>query len=178
MPQKIISLEESKLIKPIYLTCRINRNGPTYDINPLKINPEAKKLGLELEDLMPSYFVIINPKSHRGGIKGHYHNKKKEIYSLINGRLIFFVSDLAGNKEIIDFDTRIPKKVKEGDRIRFPVVYLPPKVAHLVYNPLDNIQTLLVLSRYSDEEAYKNGDIIEFDAVGGDLKKVAPQIKL
>lgn len=175
---KIIKLEESKLIKPIYLTCRINRNGPTYDINPLKTNPKTKELGLEIEDLLPSYFVIVNPKSHRGGIKGHYHNKKKEIYSLINGRLIFFVSNLSGNREIIDFDTRIPKDVKEGDRIKFPVIYLPPKIAHLIYNPLSHAQTLLVLSRYSDEEAFKSGDIIEFDAVGGDLEKVASKIKL
>jgi len=178
MVKEVISIKNSRLIKPIYLNCRINRNGPTYDINPLKTDPRTKELGLELEDLMPSYFVIVNPKAHRGGIRGHYHNKKKEIYSLINGRLIFFVSDLSGNREIIDFDTRIPNNVKEGEKIKFPVVYLPPKVAHLVYNPLNYTQTLLVLSRYSDEEAFKGGDIIEFDAIGGELKKVASEIKL
>lgn len=175
MSKQLIRPKDSKLIKAINLRRFDKNNGALYNLHDLRINPEIKKFGLKKPDLFPSYVVDVNPRNKRGGRVGHYHNKKKEIF-IPFGPLFLFVSDLEENREIIDINPDNTYNIGDKSINYFSVIYIPTEISHLVYNPTDQIQKLLVLSQTSDIEAEIKGDIIEFDAIGGNLEKILKEI--
>lgn len=83
-----------------------------------------------------SYLVVIKPNRHRAM---HYHKLKEEWLAITAGKIKVVLEDIKTKeqKEII-FDE---------DAVEFNLLYIPPKIAHVVKNVGEKNASLVVFSK-------------------------------
>lgn len=175
--RRIIKPEESKLAIAVQLSGHVSGNGPIFHLYELRTSPLLKIAGLKKDDLLASYAVLIASHSKRGGETGHYHRKKKELFVMLDGQLYFFLTDLKGDREIVNLDTRA-ESMPKGTEFKFHALYVPPDISHMIYNPADKPEIMTIYSRQSMMRTIRYRDSYDLDAVGAPLDQVVKELKL
>ena len=90
-------------------------------------------------DCIHSYIVSINPKQARAK---HYHKEKTEIIAPVYGKVEIILEDIYTKKR--------KNIVLSADDDQIKLIQIPPKIAHIVKNPTDNICRIVVFSNSND----------------------------
>jgi len=96
----------------VYLEKHSDKRGDLFEIL------RFKDQGVPSEGYI--YSFTINPGERRGD---HYHEKKREWFSCVNGEVVVLIEDRDGNKEKIILNTDKPA-----------VAYCGPHTSHAFYN--------------------------------------------
>lgn len=83
-----------------------------------------------------SYIVSFNPGTKRAM---HYHKNKKEWLTIASGEVKVYLEDVESGEE----ETKI---LSENDKLQ-EIIYLPPKVAHVIKNIGEKEACVIVFSK-------------------------------
>jgi len=88
-----------------------------------------------------SYLVSINPGKVRAK---HYHRKKEEWIAPVSGKVVLHLKNiLSGEHDKIILDT---------SSIGYEFLYIPPFVAHAVYNTWEREACIIVFSKNPEDQ--------------------------
>lgn len=97
-----------------------------------------------------TYVVSVNPGKMRAN---HYHKHKEEWIAAVAGKITLYLRDVgSGELEEVVLDTSTSSS---------SIIYIPPLVAHAVYNETENEASLIVFSLSPEDK----NDTIAFEVL-------------
>jgi dTDP-4-dehydrorhamnose 3,5-epimerase-like enzyme len=97
-----------------------------------------------------TYVVSVNPGKIRAN---HYHKHKEEWIAAVAGKITLYLKDIeSGEFEEIVLDT---------SDCSLSIIYIPPLIAHAVYNDTKNAASLIVFSKTPEDK----NDTIPFEVL-------------